>query len=87
MQQELKPYTEAFSSTSNTASPASGDGLSDTPVLATPDTLEKVEHAIPADGEKSNEQPSMPPEAGLAGWLCVLGSTIGIFCTFGFLAA
>ena len=29
----------------------------------------------------------IPPEGGLAGWLCVVGSTTGLFCTFGFLAA
>ena len=34
-----------------------------------------------------SEQPAIPPEGGLQGWLCVVGSTIGLFCTFGFLAA
>lgn len=29
----------------------------------------------------------IPPEGGTAGWLCILGGTIGLFCTFGFLAA
>ncbi|KAL8699515.1 MAG: hypothetical protein Q9201_005966 [Fulgogasparrea decipioides] len=32
-------------------------------------------------------KPDIPPEGGTAGWLCVLGSAIGLFCTFGFLAA
>lgn len=30
---------------------------------------------------------AIPAEAGRAGWLCVVGSAIGLFCTFGFLAA
>ena len=37
--------------------------------------------------DKPTEKPAVPPEAGLAGWLCAVGSTIGVFCTFGFLAA
>ncbi|RDW56590.1 MFS transporter-9 [Coleophoma crateriformis] len=31
--------------------------------------------------------PGIPPEEGVAGWLCVVGSSIGLFCTFGFLNA
>lgn len=31
--------------------------------------------------------PVLPSEGGLAGWLCVIGSALGLFCTFGFLAA
>ena len=33
------------------------------------------------------EKPAIRAEAGRAGWLCVVGSAIGLFCTFGFLAA
>ena len=34
-----------------------------------------------------DEKPVVPAEGGRAGWLCAVGSTIGLFCTFGFLAA
>ena len=35
----------------------------------------------------SEKPPEIPPEGGVAGWLCVVGSSFGLFCTFGFLAA
>ena len=38
-------------------------------------------------GSEPTEKPAIPAEAGRAGWLCVVGSAIGLFCTFGFLAA
>ncbi len=31
--------------------------------------------------------PPVPPEEGRKGWLCVLGSSLSIFCSFGFLNA
>lgn len=37
--------------------------------------------------KETSEKPAISAEGGRAGWLCVVGSTIGLFCTFGFLAA
>ena len=34
-----------------------------------------------------NKESTVPPEGGRDGWLCVVGATIGLFCTFGFLNA
>lgn len=35
----------------------------------------------------SASKAKLPPEGGLAGWTCVLGSFFALFCTFGWLNA
>lgn len=47
---------------------------------------EKSDDSIVSHGNEKIE-PALPPEEGLAGWLCVIGSSTGLFCTFGFLNA
>ena len=37
--------------------------------------------------EQKNDAPTMPPEEGIQGWLCVVGSLSCLFCSFGFLNA
>jgi hypothetical protein len=36
---------------------------------------------------KTEDAPVIPPEGGIAGWLSIVGCSIGLFCTFGFLNA
>lgn len=37
--------------------------------------------------EQKDNTLDIPPEGGLQGWLCVVGSLTCLFCTFGFLNA
>ena len=41
----------------------------------------------PTTFSEPNKEPTIPAEGGRDGWLCVVGATIGLFCTFGFLNA
>ena len=63
--------------------PASGTGIRD----GEKSDIERGEVPEAIAPPVQAEQPAIPPEGGLGGWLCVVGSTIGLFCTFGFLAA
>lgn len=47
---------------------------------------EKSDDSIVSHGNEKLEL-ALPPEEGFAGWLCVIGSSTGLFCTFGFLNA
>lgn len=37
--------------------------------------------------QQTLDSPLLPPEEGRKGWLCVVGSFVSIFCSFGFLNA
>lgn len=50
-------------------------------------TSQVEDSAQPIDPEQREKSPDIPPEEGRKGWLCVTGSFIAIFCTFGFLNA
>lgn len=55
---------------------------------SSPNTESKTEEEeAPNEIGAPAEKPTIPAEAGRAGWLCVVGSAMGLFCTFGFLAA
>jgi hypothetical protein len=47
--------------------------------------LENAE--APAPASEPDENPVIPSEGGVADWLCVTRSSIGLVCTFGFLNA
>ena len=48
-----------------------------------PEPYEKEAHVF---ADASNRKPTIPPEGGTAGWLCILGGWLGMFCCFGFLS-
>lgn len=42
----------------------------------------------PASGKEApSNRPVLPPEEGVQGWSCVVGSFLALFATFGFLNA
>lgn len=43
--------------------------------------MSKIEGNVPGD------EPTLPPEEGVRGWMCVVGSFMALFATFGFLNA
>ncbi|RDK38383.1 putative MFS transporter [Aspergillus phoenicis ATCC 13157] len=42
---------------------------------------------VSADAEDTKQGVALPPEEGVQGWICVVGSCLSLFCTYGFLSA